>query len=160
MIRVSIRDTARRFGARAAGQVARTGRRSEDATVWIDERDYQTKTGQPPQGTTPSPARPPSTKPPKAAADKARCLAAEQPGPGRVLHRAIKRLTGQDVTPGCKCCRRIEVMNEKGWAWCIANRGTILGWLREEGEKRGIEMSDATVRAALAAAWREWRKPV
>ena len=57
-------------------------------------------------------------------------------GPGTYLHKLIKKLTGEDITPSCLCKDRIAKMNRNGPAWCRDNVDTIVGWMEEEIERR------------------------
>jgi hypothetical protein len=59
-------------------------------------------------------------------------------GPGDHLHRLIARFTGQKENADCACKSRIAEMNANGVEWCEANIPTIVGWLMEEAEKRGL----------------------
>ena len=45
---------------------------------------------------------------------------------------------GIKATNKCSCNARAKIMNEKGINWCKINKNTILSWLKEESEKRGI----------------------
>jgi ribosomal protein L37AE/L43A len=76
-----------------------------------------------------------------AEAEKREAARAEQEklakhGTGTYLHKLIKKLTGEDITPNCPCKSRIAEMNRRGPAWCRENVEAIVGWLEEEIERR------------------------
>ena len=58
------------------------------------------------------------------------------PGAGTRLHRLIKRLTGEDIEPGCGCSSHMAEMNVRGPRWCRENVAKIVDWLIEEIERR------------------------
>lgn len=58
-------------------------------------------------------------------------------GVGTELKKLLK-LIGITAAPGCSCNNRAKYMNEKGIQWCKDNIETILGWLKEEAEKRKL----------------------
>jgi hypothetical protein len=78
-------------------------------------------------------------------------------GPGTELKRILATV-GIYATGTCKCGRRAAEMDRRGCAWCEENLDTIVGWLREEAEKRGLPFVDVAgrliVRRAIAAARR------
>ena len=58
-------------------------------------------------------------------------------GPGLELKRLLK-LFGIIPEPGCQCNKRAAYMDQMGCQWCRENIDTILGWLQEEADKRGL----------------------
>lgn len=46
------------------------------------------------------------------------------------------------------------MMDANGPAWCKANADTIVGWLREEAERRGMPFSETAARLLLWLAIR------
>ena len=60
-------------------------------------------------------------------------------GPGTELKALLKKV-GITASPTCSCNARARKMDEMGIGWCESEEGmkTILGWLREESEKRGL----------------------
>ncbi len=58
-------------------------------------------------------------------------------GPGTCLHREIRRWTGEGPTRKCGCTDKIAYLNKIGPAQCRKEIDTIVGWLRDEGIKRG-----------------------
>lgn len=62
-------------------------------------------------------------------------------GPGTILHKMLGKI-GIHSTPNCSCRRRAMEMNEKGPQWCLENIDTIVGWLREEAQKRKLPFID------------------
>ena len=45
---------------------------------------------------------------------------------------------GINSSPNCSCKQRAIEMNIKGNDWCENNISTILGWLKEESNKRNL----------------------
>jgi hypothetical protein len=55
--------------------------------------------------------------------------------PGDKLHQILEKL-GQKIEEGCPCLAHIEEMNQKGKKWCRDNIKTIVGWLKDESNRR------------------------
>jgi hypothetical protein len=49
-------------------------------------------------------------------------------------------------------------MDAKGCEWCEANIDTIVGWLREEAEKRGLPFLDVVGRLLVRRSIRNARR--
>ena len=65
-------------------------------------------------------------------------------GPGTELKKMLATI-GITAEPTCKCNARAEEMDrmEKAFpGWCEANIGVIVGWLREEAERRKLPFVD------------------
>lgn len=62
-------------------------------------------------------------------------------GPGTILSKMLSKI-GINSTPNCSCRRRAMEMNNRGPDWCSENIDTIVGWLREESEKRKLPFVD------------------
>lgn len=62
-------------------------------------------------------------------------------GPGTILSKMLSKI-GINSTPNCSCRRRAMEMNTRGPEWCAENIDTIVGWLREESEKRKLPFVD------------------
>lgn len=82
-------------------------------------------------------------------------------GPGTELKSLLSRI-GIASTPTCSCNARAHIMDAKESSepgWCERNINLIVGWLREEAEKRGLPFIDAAgrllVRRAIANAKRK-----
>jgi hypothetical protein len=61
----------------------------------------------------------------------------------------------------CSCASRALFMDVKEYhypGWCEANLGTIVGWLREEAEKRGLPFLDVVGRLLVRRAIRNARR--
>lgn len=58
-------------------------------------------------------------------------------GPGTELKKILTRF---GIRPGknCKCERRARKMDQQGPKWCRENIDTIIGWLKEEANKRKL----------------------
>lgn len=78
-------------------------------------------------------------------------------GPGSVLSNMIKKI-GIVMTQGCSCRRHAIEMNEKGNDWCEQNIDTIVGWLREEAEKRRLPFFDSVGKIMVNRAIKKSRK--
>jgi hypothetical protein len=70
------------------------------------------------------------------------CLAVPGDGPGRRLKSLLRKI-GFDAEEGCRCDRRALEMDRHGTTWCRANLETIVGWLRDEFERRKTAQSRA-----------------
>lgn len=77
--------------------------------------------------------------------------------PGTVLSKMIKSI-GIQMTDSCSCKRHALDMNEKGNDWCEQNMDTIVGWLREEAQRRGLPFMDALGRLLVGRAIKKSRK--
>lgn len=97
----------------------------------------------------------------RAAVDDAVSASVPPPfGPGSALKRLLGRL-GIEATPNCSCNARAETMdaNEaKNPGWCEAHLDEIVGWLREEAEKRGLPFIDAAGKLLVRRAIRNARR--
>lgn len=78
-------------------------------------------------------------------------------GPGTELKK-ILALVGITATPNCSCNARAAEMDRQGCSWCEEHIDTIVGWLREEAEKRGLPFLDAAGRLLVRRAIRNARK--
>jgi hypothetical protein len=78
-------------------------------------------------------------------------------GPGTELKKLLARV-GITSTPDCSCNARAAEMDSQGVDWCEANVDTIVGWLREQAQARGLPFLDVAgrllVRRAIANARR------
>jgi hypothetical protein len=78
-------------------------------------------------------------------------------GPGTQLKSLLARI-GLTASPDCSCNARAAEMDRQGVEWCDANLDTIVGWLREQAEARGLPFLDIAgrmlVRRAIANARR------
>lgn len=79
--------------------------------------------------------------------------------PGTELTRLLEWAFVKDK-PGCQCLARAREMDRRGCRWCDRHRGTIVGWLREEAERRGLPFLDAAGHAAVRLAIRNARRSV
>ena len=60
-------------------------------------------------------------------------------GAGTQLHGLLKKF-GFKITRGCRCLKRIKLMNLWGPDRCEARMTKIVGWLRREAKKRHLPM--------------------
>jgi hypothetical protein len=74
----------------------------------------------------------PRAKPAAGGVSCARCG-----GAGTELKKMLGRI-GIRSTPSCKCNARAREMDARGVAWCADNLETVVGWLREESERRKL----------------------
>jgi len=58
-------------------------------------------------------------------------------GPGTQLKRLLSKV-GIKSTPNCSCNARARKMDEMGVEWCEQNIDEIVGWLKEEAQKRRL----------------------
>lgn len=72
-------------------------------------------------------------------------------GPGSILASMFSAI-GIKSTPTCSCRRHALEMNNRGIEWCENNMDTILGWLKEECEKRSIPWVETVARMVVNRA--------
>jgi len=72
-------------------------------------------------------------------------------GPGTELKKLLARV-GITATPDCSCNARAAEMDRQGVEWCEANLDTIVGWLREQAEARGLPFLDVAGRMLVKRA--------
>lgn len=75
-------------------------------------------------------------------------------GPGTELKRMLSWI-GMRAGPLCKCTERAEEMDAREAVepgWCAANIDTIVGWLRDEAERRKLPFVDAAARVLVRRA--------
>ena len=77
--------------------------------------------------------------------------------PGTVLSKMIKSV-GIQMTDSCSCKRHALEMNENGNDWCEQNMDTVVGWLREEAQRRGLPFMDALGKLLVGRAIKKSRK--
>ena len=80
--------------------------------------------------------------------------ARQRVGVGHELKKLL-RLLGYTDVPGCQCSKHAAAMDGKGIEWCKENVDTIVGWLREEAERREKRFSE---KGAKALVWVAIRK--
>lgn len=78
-------------------------------------------------------------------------------GPGTVLSKMIKSL-GIVMSDSCSCRRHALEMNSQGNDWCESNIDTIVGWLREEANRRKLPFVDMIGRVMVNRAIKKSRK--
>jgi hypothetical protein len=78
-------------------------------------------------------------------------------GPGTELKKLLARV-GITATPDCSCNARAAEMDRQGVEWCEANLDTIVGWLREQAEARGLPFLDLAGRLLVRRAISNARK--
>lgn len=85
----------------------------------------------------------------------------QQIGPGTELKKMLAKI-GIKATPTCSCNKRAQIMDEKGVQWCKDNIEVIVGWLREEAEKRKLPFVDMAgrllVKRAISLAEKDEKK--
>ena len=81
-----------------------------------------------------------------------RCLA------GTALKSLLASLGMSAEEKGCQCKSRAAHMDAAGCDWCEANLDTIVGWLREEAQRRGLPFIDAAGRMLICRAIRNARR--
>jgi hypothetical protein len=75
-------------------------------------------------------------------------------GPGTELKKLLARV-GITATPDCACNARAAEMDRREQetpGWCEANIDTIVGWLREQAEARGLPFLDLAGRMLVRRA--------
>jgi hypothetical protein len=84
-------------------------------------------------------------------------------GSARVCHvgselKAMLAAVGIRPTSDCPCETRASELDARGCDWCESNIDTIVGWLREEAEKRGLPFLDVAGRLLVRRAIRNARR--
>lgn len=90
----------------------------------------------------------PTTPPPRPAPP---AMPDDGTGPGAQLKRYLSRI-GIKASPNCSCNARAQYMDFMGTVWCENNVDTIVGWLKEEAEKRKLPFLDWPARALVKKA--------
>lgn len=80
-----------------------------------------------------------------------RTLESDPNGPGTILSGMISAL-GIQSSANCSCKRHAIEMNTKGPDWCEQNMDTIVGWLREESEKRKLPFIETVAKLMISRA--------
>ena len=78
--------------------------------------------------------------------------------PGTHLKRLLWRFGISADEPGCQCKSRAAAMDRQGCEWVAANVDTVVGWLREEAQRRGLPFIDAAGKMLVREALRRARK--
>jgi hypothetical protein len=78
-------------------------------------------------------------------------------GPGSILSNMLSYI-GITSSPTCSCKRHAIEMNDKGPDWCEQNMTTILGWLKEESNKRNLPFIESVAKLIVLRAIRLSRK--
>jgi hypothetical protein len=78
-------------------------------------------------------------------------------GPGTILSKMLSKI-GIHSTPNCSCRRRAMEMNTRGPDWCAENIDMIVGWLREESERRKLPFVDFAGKLLIQRAVKMSRK--
>lgn len=82
---------------------------------------------------------------------------AAAPGPGAYLKKYLSRI-GITSTPTCSCNAKAKHMDEMGVEWCEANLDTIVGWLKEEAEKRRLPFFEWPAKMLIQKAIKSAKK--
>ena len=85
-------------------------------------------------------------------------VAARPCQPGTHLKQLLARFGISADEPGCQCKSRAALMDRQGCEWVEANADTVVGWLREEAQKRGLPFIDAAGKMLVREAVRRARK--
>jgi len=78
-------------------------------------------------------------------------------GPGTELKKLLARV-GIVATDSCPCNARAAEMDRRGVEWCETNIDTIVGWLREQAEARGLPFLDLAGRLLVRRAIQNARR--
>ena len=80
-------------------------------------------------------------------------------GVGTELKKILKAV-GITASPGCSCNKRARTMDNNGIPWAEENIDIIVGWLREEAERRGMPFVDIGGRALVKMAIKRAKKNI
>lgn len=78
-------------------------------------------------------------------------------GPGTELKILLENI-GIKSTPTCSCNKRAKIMDDNGIDWCETNIDTIVGWLKEEAQKRNLPFIDLAGKILVKKAISNARK--
>jgi hypothetical protein len=78
-------------------------------------------------------------------------------GVGTELKKMLGRI-GIRSSPSCKCNARAREMDARGVQWTADNLETVVGWLREESQRRKLPFVAPAARLLVKAAIRNARK--
>lgn len=123
-------------------------RATEDRPGWMGGPSFRAKNNLPdvcpfgiPLGYIPDP----SNQPPKSTAH----------GPGDLLKKIIEAC-GFKQTKSCGCAAMQRRMNALGYVGCWTHRREILEWLQAKAKEQGVALEEATVYAAIKAAFKQY----
>ncbi len=80
-------------------------------------------------------------------------------GPGTELKKMLARF-GIRPTKSCKCNARAAMMDHKGPDWCERNLEKIVGWLKEESDRRKLPFVKSLGRMLIRRAIKKSRKSI
>jgi hypothetical protein len=103
------------------------------------------------------PAYPRTPRPGFESAVAAMAQPPETKGPGTEMKKLLAKI-GITSSPDCQCNARARYMDEQGPEWCEQNMAEIIGWLREEAEKRKLPFVDFAGRLLVKKAIANARK--
>ena len=83
----------------------------------------------------------------------------DRPGVGTEVKKLLAKI-GIVASPTCKCNQRAGVMNHQGIEWCEQNVDLIVGWLREEAQKRKLPFVDLAGKALVKLAIKRAKKNI
>ena len=78
-------------------------------------------------------------------------LESDPNGAGSVLSKMLSKI-GIKSTPTCSCKRHAITMNQNGNKWCEENIDTIVGWLKEESQKRSLPFMEFPAKMLVSKA--------
>jgi hypothetical protein len=77
--------------------------------------------------------------------------------PGTILSKMIKNV-GIKITDTCSCKKHALEMNDRGNDWCEENINTIVGWLKDEANRRNLPFMDSIGKLVVNRAIKKSRK--
>lgn len=78
-------------------------------------------------------------------------------GAGSILSGMLSTI-GINSSPTCSCKKHIKEMNLRGPDWCESNLDTIVGWLKNEAEKRKLPFVEMVAKAIVRSAIKKSRR--
>jgi hypothetical protein len=78
-------------------------------------------------------------------------------GPGTEL-KALLAKVGIVPTPSCKCNERAAIMDQNGSEWTEQNIDRVVGWLKEESDKRNLPFVPIAAKLLVKRAIHNARK--
>lgn len=83
-------------------------------------------------------------------------------GPGSQLKLLLSKI-GIRASANCSCnarAQKMDIMEKEEPGWCENNIDTIVGWLREEAEKRGLPFIEIIAKGIVKLAIKRAKKNV
>lgn len=82
-----------------------------------------------------------------------------QEGVGTELKKLLSKI-GIKATENCSCNHRAKLLDMNGIEWCENNMETIIGWLKEESERRNLPFIEYVAKTLIKRAIKNYKKQI